>query len=191
MNGRRTVNISAPNLISICVDENCGYTREVRVYHKYSREPSKFRDLNDFLISVEQLMDQIGYPQTALRNRNFFESPKNERKRGMQQVRTADEILNEAGRTATFVVNIQYRQNATWQGKVFWAEAEKSCNFRSALELLKLMDNALEKADENAQENITKEVPPYDSESIDTNQNVIRDVAVETEVTVGNHTFCC
>lgn len=44
----------------------------------------------------------------------------------------------------TFVIRVQYRQNATWQGQVTWAEGQETRSFRSALELLKLIDNALE-----------------------------------------------
>ncbi|MCI8888854.1 MAG: hypothetical protein HFG70_12330 [Hungatella sp.] len=61
-------------------------------------------------------------------------------------------MLNETGKRATFLVNVQYRQNATWQGKVLWAETGESCHFRSALELLKLMDGAMEEAGEDAGE---------------------------------------
>ncbi len=65
-------------------------------------------------------------------------------------MRATDDILSQTGEKATFVVNIQYRQNATWQGKVFWAETGKSCNFRSALELLKLIDGALDEEEDAA-----------------------------------------
>ena len=34
--------------------------------------------------------------------------------------------------------------NATWQGEVTWAEANKKKSFRSALELIRLIDGALE-----------------------------------------------
>ena len=44
-------------------------------------------------------------------------------------------------RSATFIVRIQYRQNASWQGQVTWAEENKTASFRSALELLKLIDS--------------------------------------------------
>lgn len=44
----------------------------------------------------------------------------------------------------TFVIKILNRQNSTWQGNITWVEGEKSQNFRSALEMLKLMDEALE-----------------------------------------------
>ena len=46
--------------------------------------------------------------------------------------------------TGTFVVKILDRQNATWQGEVTWIEEQKVQHFRSALELLKLIDGALD-----------------------------------------------
>lgn len=42
-----------------------------------------------------------------------------------------------------FVVDILYRENATWQGDVLWVDQNRQCSFRSALELLKLIDSAL------------------------------------------------
>lgn len=44
---------------------------------------------------------------------------------------------------ATFIINISYRQNDTWQGKILWADKDKTQYFRSALEMMKLIDNAL------------------------------------------------
>lgn len=44
----------------------------------------------------------------------------------------------------TFIVHVRYRQNATWQGDVIWAEKNERQGFRSALELLKLIDSALD-----------------------------------------------
>jgi len=44
----------------------------------------------------------------------------------------------------TFVVQVRYRQHATWQGKVLWAEKNETKQFRSELELLKLIDSALD-----------------------------------------------
>lgn len=46
--------------------------------------------------------------------------------------------------TGTFVVKILDRQNATWQGEVTWVEEQKIQRFRSALELLKMIDGALD-----------------------------------------------
>ena len=55
-----------------------------------------------------------------------------------------NEVIDHKGEKATFVINVQYRQHASWQGKVTWLEAKKKCSFRSALELIKLMDSVVQ-----------------------------------------------
>ena len=50
--------------------------------------------------------------------------------------------------TGTFIVKVLDRQNATWQGTVTWVEEQKTQCYRSALELLKLIDGALDKNEE-------------------------------------------
>ena len=42
----------------------------------------------------------------------------------------------------TFIVKVDYCENETWQGRVTWAEENKTEHFRSALELIKLIDGA-------------------------------------------------
>lgn len=44
---------------------------------------------------------------------------------------------------ATFTIQIQFQQNATWQGTIAWVEGRKSQKFRSELEMLKLMMEAV------------------------------------------------
>ena len=53
----------------------------------------------------------------------------------------------------TFIVNIKYRENATWQGEVVWADKKQKKYFRSALELLKLIDGALDGDSEEEEKN--------------------------------------
>ncbi len=56
----------------------------------------------------------------------------------------SDDILQQKfGEQATFVVQVQFRQNATWQGTIQWLEEKESRKFRSLLEMIKLMDEAL------------------------------------------------
>ncbi len=45
--------------------------------------------------------------------------------------------------SGTFIVDIQYQENSTWQGKVTWADRKKEQYFRSALELIRMIDGAL------------------------------------------------
>lgn len=52
--------------------------------------------------------------------------------------------MKSGANAGTFVLKILNRQNSTWQGTVTWVEENKTQNFRSALELLKLIDGALD-----------------------------------------------
>jgi len=47
------------------------------------------------------------------------------------------------GSKCTFEVSVKFQQNATWQGQILWAEKNLKQNFRSVLEMIKLMDEAL------------------------------------------------
>lgn len=47
----------------------------------------------------------------------------------------------------TFLIHIVESQNATWQGSITWLEEKETKHFRSLLEMIKLIDTAI---DENA-----------------------------------------
>lgn len=51
------------------------------------------------------------------------------------------QIVNSGNHS--FVITVRNRENHTWQGTVSWIEGKKQENFRSVLELLKLMDSAI------------------------------------------------
>ena len=59
-------------------------------------------------------------------------------------VKDEQDIKNQVGRKASFIVRVTSRQNATWQGSISWTEKGLTKHFRSALELLKLIDSAIE-----------------------------------------------
>lgn len=50
----------------------------------------------------------------------------------------------KTGRPDTFIVDVKFRKNATWQGTVSMKASGREVNFRSALELMKIMDQAIE-----------------------------------------------
>ena len=51
-------------------------------------------------------------------------------------------IPDTEGKKATFIVKIEFCQHGTWQGQVTWAEENRTERFRSALELVRLMEEA-------------------------------------------------
>lgn len=44
---------------------------------------------------------------------------------------------------ATFIIDVKSNENHSWQGNLTWVNTTKSVNFRSALELIKIIDSAI------------------------------------------------
>ena len=65
-----------------------------------------------------------------------------------------EELLSMHGDLGTFIIRVQHRQNSSWQGRITWVEKDKTLNFRSVWEMVKLIDNAMEefRTDEEDQE---------------------------------------
>lgn len=61
----------------------------------------------------------------------------------MKRPYTFEKRTDKMNNENTFVVQIKATQANTWQGSVLWVEKEKKETFRSALELMKLLDSAL------------------------------------------------
>ena len=114
---------------------------------------------------IEEFLDDLNFPQKSTIPRTFG----NTSAQGMAQAfyRKRDKIMgnleNKNGAEGTFIVQIKYRQNSTWQGQVVWAEENKKVYFRSALELLRLIDGAISEGaggfvnDENTADGIANE----------------------------------
>lgn len=138
----------APNLICVGIDrcENgdfCG-----RIWEPYDVTPFEFTGINEMVIHMDDLYDEWNYPQRALNERSFL---KNQVQVKSSNIRYDDfagkieRLQKMRGEIGTFVIQVKFRQHATWQGVVVWAEDNKIGNFRSAMELVHLIDNAINK----------------------------------------------
>ncbi len=96
----------------------------------------EFHGLIQLLLLLEKLQDELEYPQRSAETRSF-------QKAACRPVPLREAADTEARPLATFLLSIYFRQNVSWQGTVLWAERGQSANFRSALELIMLMDGAL------------------------------------------------
>lgn len=146
------MNRAAPNLVRICVDRCTANGFSGGFYHRYSTEAVPFEATVQLLNEMDRFFDQINYPQRGVQMRGFGPELPPARKEPPMARKKVNDLETQAGSQATFVVHVMYRQNATWQGNVLWAEKDQSCNFRSALELIKLMDSALEQQGKPADE---------------------------------------
>ena len=99
-------------------------------------ERGLFRDLGRLLMHLEHCLNVYDQPQSFCALRQFGGSPVLwPTEENGQRIRP--------GNLATFHIRIRFRRNASWQGTVTWQERHRSMPFRSALELLGLMDSVL------------------------------------------------
>lgn len=145
--GEAIVRLFAPNLIAVCVNgrEGGDYTGEF--WNQYSTQPAPFRSMTDLVFQMEALYDEWNFPQRSTNCRTFGAAAEQEErtpnpKRGSKM--GLHNVQDKRGKQGTFIVQVQYRQNSTWQGQVIWAEENKREHFRSAFELMKLIDSAMD-----------------------------------------------
>lgn len=143
---QRNGNYSNANII-ICIDKIAPHTFSGRIYHRYIEEEKQFSDVGHLLIKIEELLNQAYHPSASTISR-YFAPPAKPESNGNNTIENEGDLIvkhsDEKGERATFLIQIQYRQNSTWQGTVKWVEENKEQRFRSALELIKLMDNVNE-----------------------------------------------
>lgn len=138
---------AAPNLVRICVDQRSAYDISGRMYHCYCRDAFPFQSAGELMMEMDRFFDALDFPQAAVVSRSFHARQIKRLDRNADKCRRVEEMEQYKGDIATFVVHVQYRQNATWQGEVIWTDEQRKSSFRSVLELIKLMDNAMDSAE--------------------------------------------
>ena len=117
----------------VCIDSYEDGVLDGRLYHPQLHSGEQFHSAIHFLRKMERLLDATKFP------RAFGASAAG---KGSAAVGTGP----RTGKIATFTVWVIFRQNASWQGSVAWLEGGSEQRFRSVLELLLLLDSALESA---------------------------------------------
>ena len=122
----------------ICVDNYDNGVPMGRFYNPASPDGVPFQSLIQMLVKMEDLLDGMSFPQAFTVARTFS------RQELESEERDVSGGTERKGRLATFAVRILFRQNASWQGSVSWLEGEREESFRSVLELILLMDSAMQ-----------------------------------------------
>lgn len=120
---------------TVCIDS---FTNDVpvgRFYNACLPEGRVFRSLAQLLQEMEHILDSMDFPKAFTEIRTF--APPTE----LPKQTCPDQ--QQTGQLATFAIRILFRQNMSWQGTVTWLEGQQEQSFRSVLELILLMCNAL------------------------------------------------
>ena len=126
--------------ILVCVDDFEDRILSGWICHPCLGEGRKVRGLMEFFKVVEELLDQIRFPQSFTAKRMFGQAEH----AFCREERDPIQEPPRKGKLGTFAVRILFRYHASWQGSVSWLEGGQEEPFRSALELALLIDSALE-----------------------------------------------
>lgn len=152
----------SPNVVTLCLDFYDSERQSGRLYHQYTPGAVSFTSLFQALDRMERLYDELQHPQAALRIRSFQIERRKKRRteekeealalpehmgKEMKVMEEFEKVTEQRGRDSTFIIHVKYRQNASWQGEVTWVDKQKKEHFRSALELVRLIDSAVGEAD--------------------------------------------
>ena len=118
-----------------------------RFSNPYLEMPELFTSLSDFLVKIECLLDTMRLPQSFAEPRTFRNTS--------VTIQNDPQVRLLSGRKATFALSVRFRQHNSWQGYVTWLDKGQRQNFRSALELVFLLDSALREDAIPTEERIT------------------------------------
>lgn len=121
----------------VCIDSYHDKIMKGRIINPFFDGSIEFSGLMSFLLTMEGLLEQMKCPQPYEMKRSFAEEQ-------VYQYRIGQHNQENKGKKGTFTLKILFRQNASWQGIVLWEEQGQRKSFRSVLELLILMNSALE-----------------------------------------------
>lgn len=123
----------------------------------YYQDPRPFKGLDHLLFTMEDLMNEAGYPKAWCETRNWGASNKREKCDSEKQTPLSNKqripaygpkaLAHVQGNLCTFFVRVYFRQNASMQGMI--RSGKETVCFRSGLELMKLMQQVLEKKNNN------------------------------------------
>ena len=122
------------------------------VQHIRSRQVCSFKDVLDLTLRIQEKLAETGFPQPATEKRCWTSmetvrtagtANTGPRREGMQEKKTKKAAAKGG---PTFFVRINFQQNASWQGSVQWMEGQSTRFFRSHLELMMLMQEAVDKS---------------------------------------------
>ena len=128
------------------------------LYSQYLDTPYAFACLTQMIEKMEEIFDTKGFPEAFMTPRVFGASNRKAKEYDVVRNDIMKDTINSIiqpesnGLKCTFEVTVRFRQNATWQGQILWAEKNIKQNFRSVLEMLKLMDEALKDGEEKQEQ---------------------------------------
>ena len=94
---KEKLNISASNIVNVCIDNIDGVERSGRFYCYYSEEPIFFRSIHELFRYMERFMNELNFPQSSTELRTYEDKqqkPANAKRISFTEVSNREWILN-------------------------------------------------------------------------------------------------
>lgn len=101
-----------------------------------------FNGIRQMLKVMEEFFDYVNFPRATHEKRTFDTKAKG-KKAKKPDIREV-EPTEMADMKPSFILHVQFRQYSTWQGTLYWIAENKTKRFRSELEMIRLMAEAIE-----------------------------------------------
>lgn len=143
--------------IRVCVDIYEAFCIRGKIHSPFWEKGIAFHDVASFLIALENLSEDRGFPDPMFKHRSFQSLHKNEdRNEEAKVVRSVEQIEKEYGEKETMRLFITGRRNAGIQGYFVCLSTGNIYKYSSELQLLQRMEQvfsspSLEKQDTGTQ----------------------------------------
>nr|MCR4587238.1 hypothetical protein [Lachnospiraceae bacterium] len=104
------------NLITVCIDRVDNGVCEGGFWTLFDDAPRPFRELTDLVQKMDAFFDEINFPQRSMAPKTFQRTNPVASYNTISEKETkmsAEELQDKRGQKGTFIVQVQYRQNAT------------------------------------------------------------------------------
>lgn len=130
--------------IRVCVDDYETSSIRGKVHSPFWEKGIEFQDVTSFLIALENLAEDRGFPDPMYKHRKFKSlSKKESRKEEAKVVRSIEQIEKEYGEKDTMRLFITGRRNAGIQGYFVCLSTGNVYKYSSELQLLQCMEQVL------------------------------------------------
>ena len=159
--------IGTPNGIVLHAERGAGHSIRGWFYHAYSRERVLFDNEDQMMFRMEAFFESIQYPHPSTNIRTFAEMNRKSRYdwakeqlhtgrwlKKRERVMDDQELLSKHGDLGSFIIRVQHRQNSSMQGRLTWVDKNKTVFFRSAWEMIRLIDSALEETGQEQEDDL-------------------------------------
>ena len=114
-------------------------TLQGTIEHLASGESQQYRSLMELLNLIMDKLQECGSPQPTTAYANWGPGLQHQAVQGT----SAEPLPPSRAKSPAFLIRVHYWQDTTWQGTVHWLDTNKPAKFRSALELMVLLQTAV------------------------------------------------